>query len=185
VQLGIPLLRQTDNLLREEAKRVTKESKNLELFYGSVDYDRLVVEVNKLARGIFDSRAAQFIPSREAEARQSRHDLYAVIENQPHLKRRLAAISRESVGRWIAHEVKRSARRILPGHLAHVISGQPLRDLTWLAKRLLASSRYRVSHAMVRSDLYLNWRYYQTGTLAKASPMTTTTQLMRAIATSS
>lgn len=47
--------------------------------------------------------------------------------------------------------MNRSARRILTGHLAHIIDGEPLRNLTWLAKQLLASSRYRVSHAMVRS----------------------------------
>jgi len=170
VQLGIPLLRQTDDLLREEAKHVTKETKDVGLFYGNADYKKLVAEVDKLAQGVFDSRAAQFVPLREAEAKQSRDELYAAIEDRPHLKRKLAAISEESVGRWIAQEVKRSARRILAGHLAHVISGQPLRDLTWLAKRLLASSRYRVSHAMVRSDLYLNWRYCQRGSLGKDIP---------------
>src|SRR5216683_208546 len=170
VQLGIPLLRQTDDLLREEAKHVTKDTKDLDLFYGSADYEKLVAEVVKLAQGVFDSRAAQFVPSREAEAKQSRDDLYAAIEGQPHLKRKLASISEESVGQWISQEMKRSARRILTGHLAHVIPGQPLRDLTWLAKRLLASSRYRVSHAMVRSDLYLNWRYCQRGSLGKDIP---------------
>lgn len=170
VQLGIPLLRQTDDLLREEAKHVAKETKNVELFYGSTEYEKLVAEVDKLAKGVFDSRAAQFIPLREAEAKQSRADLFAHIEDRPHLKRKLSAIPPESVGRWIAMEVKGSARRILTGHLAHVISGQPLRDLTWLAKRLLASSRYRVSHSMVRSDLYLNWRYCQTGALGKDIP---------------
>ena len=107
---------------------------------------------------------------RDAEAKQTRDDLYAHIERQPLLKRKLAAISEESVGRWIAQEMKRSARRILKGHLAHVISGHPLRDLTWLAKQLLTWPRYRVSHAMVRSDLYLNWRYCQRGTLAKDMP---------------
>src|SRR5215469_14383111 len=75
VQLGIPLLRQTDDLLREEAKHVTKEIKTLELFYGSADYEKLVAEVDKLARGVFDSRAGQFIPLREAEAKQSRDEL--------------------------------------------------------------------------------------------------------------
>jgi hypothetical protein len=71
VQLRIHLLRQTDDLLREEAKHVTKETKNPQLFYGSADYEKLVAEVDKLARGVFDSRAAEFIPLREAEAKQS------------------------------------------------------------------------------------------------------------------
>ena len=170
VQLGIPLLRQTDELLREEVKHVRKETKDIELFYGSANYQELVKEVDKLEQGVFDSRAAQFIPLREADAKQSRADLYAHIEDRPHLKRKLAAISSGSVSRWIAREMKHSARRMLTGHLAKVINGQSLRELTWLAGRLLGSSRYRVSHAMVRSDFYLNWQYCQTGALGKDVP---------------
>jgi len=170
VQLGIPLLRQTDDLLREEAKHAAKEIRYVELFYGSEDYKKLVAETEKLAQGNFDSRAAQFMPLREAEAKQSRYDLAAHIEGQPDLIRKLKAIPDSEVARWIEREVKgRGARRILAAHLAQVIKGPPLRDLTWLAKQLLASQRFKVSHALVRSDLYLNWRYCQVGTLGKDS----------------
>ena len=170
VQLGIPLLRATDDLLGEETKHVTKEIRQMDLFYGSADYKKLAAEVDKLAHGVFDSRAAQFIPFREAEATQTREALYAHLDRQPLLKRKLEAISEESVGYWIAQEMKRSGRPILAKHLANVISGRPLRDLTRLAKQLLALPRYRVSHAMVRSDLYLNWRYCRRGTLGKDMP---------------
>ena len=170
VQLGVPLLRETGDLLREEAKHVTQETKDLELFYGNADYKKLVTEVDKLAQGVFDSRADQFIPSRVAEAKQSRDELSTALDNQSYLKRRLSAIPEGSVDRWIARETKRAGRRILAGHLTHEIRGQPKRDLTWLAKRLLASPHYRVSHAMVRSDLYLNWRYCRRGSLGKDMP---------------
>jgi hypothetical protein len=170
VELGIRLLRETEDLVREELRHVAKEIRDPELFYGSADYEKLVAEVDRLAQGILNPRTAQFIPLREAEAAQSRHDLYTFIDDRPQLKRKLGAIPEESVGRWIAQEMQRSARRILTGHLAHITDGQPLRNLTWLAKRLLASSRYRVSHAMVRSDLYLNWRYCQRGSLGKDMP---------------
>lgn len=128
VERGVPLLRQTDDLLREEAKACSERDQDLNLFYGSSDYEKLKAEVDKLAQGVFDSRAARFIPQREAEAKQSRNALYAALEDRPQLKRKLAAIPEESVGRWISREVKHSARRILTGHLTHVISGQPLRD---------------------------------------------------------
>ncbi len=170
VQLDIPLLRQTDELLRDEVKHVRKEIKDIALWYGSANYKKLVEEVDKLSEGVFDSRAAQFIPLREAEAKKSRNDLYEAIEEQSHLKQKLSEISEESVGRWIAKEVKHSARRILKGHLVKQVNGLSLRELTWLAKRLLGSSHYRVSNAMVRSDIYLNWRYCRRGALGKDIP---------------
>jgi hypothetical protein len=171
VQLTIPLLRQTDDLLREEVRHVTKQTQDLGLFYDGANYEKLMLEVSKLAQGIFDSRAAHFIPERQADAKKSREELYAHIDQRPHLKQKLAAILDAGIDNWIRQALKEhAARRMLSGHLAAVLAESSLKDLTRIAKRLLASPQYRVAHAMVRSDLYLNWRYCRRGSLGKDMP---------------
>lgn len=171
VKLNIPLLRQTDELLRAEARYVTGLSQEVGLFYDRADYEKLDSEVSKLSQGLFDSRAARFIPERQADAKRSREALYAHIEERPYLKRKLAGIMDNGVETWIRQALKeRATRQMLSGHLAAVLDGPASRDLTRIAKRLLTSPRHRVAHAMVRSDLYLNWRYCRRGSLGKDLP---------------
>src|SRR6266481_6592174 len=85
VQLKIPLLRQTDDLLREEVRHVTKQTQDVSLFYDRANYEKLILEVSKLAQGVFDSRAAHFIPERQADSKKSREELYAYIDQRPHI----------------------------------------------------------------------------------------------------
>src|SRR6267142_2549662 len=145
VQLQIPLLRQSDDLLRAEVGHVTKQTIEVRLFYDRANYEKLILEVSKLAQGVFDSRAAYFIPNREADARKAREELYAHIDKRPLLKQKLTTVSDTDIDSWIRRALKEhAARRMLSGHLAAVLSESSLKDLTRIAKQLLASPRYGV-----------------------------------------
>jgi len=83
----------------------------------------------------------------------------------------LGKITENELPRWIERELRGTrGRRALQGHLALVFRRKPDRQLTHLAKRLLAGARYKAAHAVVRSDLYLNWRYVQRGSLRRDLP---------------
>jgi hypothetical protein len=61
-------------------------------------------------------------------------------------------------------------RAVLAGHLQAQFPDNAVKDLSYTAKKLLASRRYRVSHALVRSDLYVNWRCANHGSLRSDVP---------------
>ena len=167
----VPYLRETGDLLREETKRVNGETRSIAMFYPPENYLKLEDEVNKLSRGIFDQRAESFISARKLGALDSRQEIQRHLENQPALLQRLAGISESEVARWITKEAKRPVgRRILAGHLSREISDGDRSQLTWFAKRLLASNQYKVSQALVRTDLYWNWRFAQVRSIRSDLP---------------
>lgn len=113
---------------------------------------------------MFDENALRFVGRRKTTAQTARHEIQNHLATRPALSRTLAGIAETELLRWINREVKGTrGRRALQGHLAMVFRRKPDRQLTLLAKRLLAGARYRVAHALVRSDLYLNWRCARRG----------------------
>jgi hypothetical protein len=86
-------------------------------------------------------------------------ELYGHLESQPKVKQGLSQIKVESLGPWLDIATKSPAGRdVLVRHLSLVFERNPDKQLSQLADRLLSNDAYRISHAMVRSDLYLNWR---------------------------
>ncbi len=71
---------------------------------------------------------------------------------------RLSRISVSDLERELRKEVEKSGRLILKEHLGALLPGLRPRRLTIIAKKLLGSRRFRLSNAVVRADLYANWR---------------------------
>lgn len=166
VQMEIPVLKGTRELLREEAMHAAGQSQAVDAFWNQDDHRVLAEEVSKLSQGQIDNRAEEFILFRKAAAQQTRIEMHNHIEAQPSLKRILRGVESNGVMAWLAREGKRSnARRLLKERLKREFGDSPPKELAWFAKRLLAAPRYRVSHALVRSDIYLNWRYAHRGSL--------------------
>ncbi len=176
VHSRIPCVQSTHNLLTDEANIADGSREEApEVFLDTEQYSNLEKEVEKLSQGSFDSRANEFLKKRKAEAETARSDIVAYYQDArtaPLLKR-MAAVPPHDVGRWIRREIPRNGRRVLRGHLARVFPGSQGRELTWIAKQLLASSRYRIANALTRADLYTNWRFSQSGSVSRDVPSDT------------
>ena len=168
---AIPCLRETWDLLEREAAHVVGETNGVEASWNDKEYAALREEIEKLASGVFDVNATRFVGRRKTTARNVPDEFEEHLAARPELRRILGEIPDKELPRWIQRELRGTrGRRALQGHLALVFHRRPDRRVTFLAKRLLSDARYKVAHALVRSDLYLNWRYVQRGSLRRDLP---------------
>jgi hypothetical protein len=163
---SVPCLRETWDLLQREAAHAVGEVGAVDVFWNKQEYSALADEVEKLSNGAFDENASRFVRRRKTTAQNVRLEIQDHLAARPELTRTLARIAESELKRWITREAKSMrGRRALQGHLAMVFGRKPDRQLTQLAKRLRAGARYKVAHALVRSDLYLNWRCARRGSV--------------------
>jgi len=160
----VPCLRQNADLLRQEAKAAAGEGMGLDLFYGQQEYYQLSGEVDKLSRGVFDDRADSFISRKKTQVREIRQRTAAQRQADATTRDKWANLSFQQ---FLGKGETKWARDILKTELRRQFPNNQERHLTWVAKRLLASPRYRLSHALVRAHLYQNWRSWQGGALPR------------------
>ena len=169
LDFGIPLLKPTWALLIEEALHVLKQGPEVVPFASSTDH--LLKQVERLSKGDFDSRALQLVLERKGAAQTTRAMAKAHLTARPKLTSILKQVSSVNLPRWIARQATSArGRTVLAGHLKVEFPSNTSNELYYTAKKLLASRRYRVSHALVRSDLYANWRCANNGSLRSDVP---------------
>lgn len=162
--LGILGVKDNPMLLMAEADAAMNGTKvDFDVFWDAVNYARMKKEIEKLSNGVVDKKAEEFIESRRQLAAIERAAISSHYDGTSALKIRLSQVSPADLPRWIAREAQRSGRFILKQHLAKLLPGGQPPKIAIAAKRILASRRFRLSHAVVRADLYGNWRAANTG----------------------
>jgi hypothetical protein len=161
VVAGFPCIQQTPHLLRQEARVANNEQEAVSIFETRENRAFLLKEADKLSDGIFDEPADGFVSYRKRQVQAFRQESR---EKKYEDRKGLTALPLEQ---FIRRNWNRYSRQILKSHLNDVISATFESHLTWVAKRLLLSKSYRVSHAMVRSDLFLTQHRARTGSLAR------------------
>jgi len=166
--LGILGVRDNPMLLIAEAD-AAMESVNgdVDVFWDAVNYVNMRTEVEKLSNGIVDKKASEFIESRGHLAATERAAISSHYGGTSALKARLSRVSPTDLPRWITKEAQRSGRFILKQHLAKLLPGGQPRRIATAVKRMLTSRRFRLSHAVVRADLYGNWRAANIGSIPR------------------
>jgi len=166
---GVLVLKPTWALLIEEALHVMKQGPEVMAFAPATDH--LCQIVDKFSKGDFDSPALQLVRERRGEAQQTRAVAIAHLKARPKLTSILRQVSSANLPGWIARQAMSArGRAVLGGHLQVQFPSNEPKELSYTAKKLLASRRYRVSHALVRSDLYVNWRCANHGSLRSDVP---------------
>jgi len=152
------------DLLRSEVKALYERADSVVAYYSPADYDALKVEVAKLAEGVVDERAQSFLSERREFARASREGQKAHMENRPDMKTRLLAVSEDGLAAWLDEQVSGDVgAALLTGHLVRVYES-PLTDKAIsTALGLLQHPAPRTAKALVRADLYSNWRCARRG----------------------
>jgi hypothetical protein len=162
-----PIVKENWALLIEEALDVTKHTPMKSCFRDDGEYQMACEEIDKLIlHGSFEAEAVKFFDGRISLVRDSRDVIKEGLESRPDSKAHLNAVSEHSLPAFLATEgVGTTGERLLSGHLSREFPNDPLDELRHAARLLLSSKRYRVSRALPRADLYLNWRCARRGSL--------------------
>lgn len=163
VHHDIPCVTEILEVLSEEM-RALKSGRTVNPFLPPVGYSALKSNVDLLADGKFDERAAAFVKERTALALRTRAGPIAQLGLRPDVKQRLEEISDAEVGKWLNSETftDRGAG-LLAGHVRRQFGEASPEEASEWALGLLASPICRLSRALVRADLYYNWRCAKRG----------------------
>jgi hypothetical protein len=161
-----PILRQTPEILAEEAMHSLGGSRNRRVFVEGVERRLLTQEIDRLANGGFASPRDEFIRVRKATAKGARDEMRNDFRAKFEVKSRLRKISIDRLNDWLKEEARsETGVSLLSAHLRDVLPEVPSRKLWEIAGTLLASDEYRLSHALVRNGIYLNWRLAHRGSV--------------------
>lgn len=170
VRDDLHVTRQTPEILVDEVRHSLGDAREVRAFLDCRELSSLTEEIARLADGIFSASRERFVNERRATAKRLRQEMIKDFQSKPEVATRLKQIALERLEDWMAEEV-RSERgaSLLIGHLAQVLPEEMLSQLGGIAARLLASDQYRVSQALVRNGIYLNWRLAHRGSVPTSS----------------
>jgi hypothetical protein len=163
VHRNIPCVTELLEVLSEEMWAL-KLDRPVNPFLPPEGYTALGSNVDLLAGGKFDERAAAFVEERTALALRTRVGPIVQLGLRPDVKQRLSDIPDSEVGEWLRSETftDRGAS-LLAGHVRRQFCEASPEDAREWALGLLASPICRLSRALVRADLYYNWRCAKRG----------------------
>src|SRR6266566_4705724 len=171
LDLRIPILKENSSLLIEEALDVTETERMESCFRNGSQYQKAVQEIEKLRKGVVAPETARFFEGRKSEARASRASIRDHLGTRPDLTAALRGISEGALPAFVqSASVGPPGRFLLMGHLRREFRSNSHDELARVAELLLESPRYRLSHAMTRTDLYLNWRCVNRGSIRSDLP---------------
>lgn len=152
------------DLLRAEVAALYTRADSVVSYYKPADYAALKAEVAKLAQGIVDDRAQAFLAERKEFAKASRDDQKEHFEQRPDMRERLLAVSEDGLEAWLDEQVAGNVgAALLTGHLIRVYESPMTDAAISTALGLLQHPASRTSKALVRADLYSNWRCARRG----------------------
>jgi hypothetical protein len=146
-------------LLAAEMTALQSGTSTVALFLRVEDYPLLRREVDKLANGVFDERAAKFIKERGDFASNTRSGQLHHLKNRTDIKKKLKNVPAEKLEHWLQTEtMTRTGVAILASHILRQFPEAPPIEAAEYASALLASQASRMARGLVRADLYYNWR---------------------------
>ena len=133
----------------------------------SEDRALIVRKGEQLASGELGEDGAKFLESQKSLADSSRINQIAFLESRPDIKNQLQSITTDQLSQWLDGETKRPAGvAILTNHIRRRFPDVPFDEITEYATALLGE-RMRFSTAIIRCDLYYNWRCANRGSVPR------------------
>jgi hypothetical protein len=147
------------DLLRNEVRALYARADSVEAYFNTAEYDLLKTEVGKLADGIVDDRVWTFIAGRKEFATNSREGQKVHFERRPDMREKLLAVPESGLEAWLDEQVRGDVgAAMLAGHLLRVYESSETEKAISTAWGLLQHAASRIAKALVRADLYSNWR---------------------------
>lgn len=164
VRFRIPCAKQVVDLLREEVKCANGQVREVECFYQAEDYEREAGEIRKLARGQLGPQLDKILDFRSQQVQVFRAES----------SQRAAVWGELMEGKDIATFpafLEVTFRELGPAclrkHISRLFPELRAKDIKRIARKILSAQRYRLAHALVRGDLYMDWRCYRDRALAR------------------
>jgi hypothetical protein len=163
--LDFPLacVKQVPDLLVEEVKVAAGQLPRIEPFYQGADRDRMTNEIRRLATGYVDPRFDSMYELRTGQVSDFREQLKADAQQR---KAQTETESATPLEGFIQNNLIEPGRSMLGMHIAKNFDLSP-KEVRRLARKILSARRFRLCHALVRADLYLNWLRSRGRTVAR------------------
>jgi len=164
LSLHIPCVKQVPDLLREEVRHVCNETSTIECFYQDGFYEREAAEIRKLAADNIDvgnNRVLDFRGKQVSEFREASPGRTAMWRE--HTEYDPQATLEEFMG----FGLREFGQRCLMKHVSQFFPDLADKHLRRIGRKLLSAPRYRLSQALVRGDIYLDWRCFHERGIAK------------------
>ncbi len=146
-------------LLGLEMSVVVGRAPSLDPFVSKPGLTEMIAEVRRLAYGDFSDQADAFVSERLQLSSAARSGQKDHTDARSDMKQRLRAISVGELGAWLRDSTaSATAVRLLSDKIRYRFSEATLADSLLYARALLESQTLRVGGALVRADLYFNWR---------------------------
>jgi len=159
--LRIPCVKQIADLLREEVRHVCDEIPMIDCFYRDGFYEREAAEIRKLATGNVDignNRVLDFRGKQVSEFREASPERTAVWREYTMYDPEI------TLEEFMEFGLREFGQRCLMKHVSQFFPDLADKHLKRIGRKLLSAPRYRLSHALVRGDIYLDWRcFHQRG----------------------
>lgn len=159
---GVSVLRTWEELLVDEAVKASGRPMFMDLFADEAWRRRVEQGADLHSRGELPPGLSELIQRRESVSQKVRSSATESISGQPKMLEDLQRIGPQDIAGFLdSAGVGATGQNLLQKYLAQVFEllSQPM-PLTGrqLAQTLLSSPSNRVAHAVVRSDIYQNWR---------------------------
>jgi len=166
LSFGIPCVKQVPDLLREEVKSADGQLDAVDCFYRDEFYEREATEVRKLEAGKVDSRLEMVLDFRANQISEFRRE-------SPKRTAKGTKFMDSDTDLGLGDFMQDAWRGLGPGclrkHVSGLFPGLTERNLKRIVRKILSAPRYRLSHALVRGDLYLDWRCLRGRAVARDS----------------
>jgi hypothetical protein len=160
--LGIPCSKEIMELLFAEAYAFTKNPPTIDPMATPEQCTTVKEEVEKLANGIVEARVREFIQRRMQFATDTRAGQKALLERKQQTEARMKTIPEADLPQWLTFQTLTPiGAELLYLHLEPVCPGPDV------ALDILLSAAGMASRAVVRADLYSNWRCANRGSNPK------------------
>ncbi len=159
---GVRFVKTWEELLIQESKKTLGIAASADLFCEEGWQGRLRSAARELASGNTYPGTRELVFKRDAEGGAVRNLASQNISRQPDMMSDLRSVNRANLGKFLDEQIQGSSgRQLLAKYLSQIFPmfNQELPTAAdELAARLLESRSNRVAHAIVRSDIYQNWR---------------------------
>ncbi len=137
-------------------------------FINPSDYEIVRTLVDHLSIGEISDRELEHIEKRMAIRAFDRQGVIRFLEGNPDVRRDLLAVSPELFPHWLKREAGTySATDYLTGQIHSYFPEHPGEEALEYARALQTATANRVSKAMIRRNIYFNWRCAHRGSIPK------------------
>ncbi len=139
-------------------------------FVSKHDLTEMISEVRRLADGDFSEQADAFVTERRGLSSAARSGQKDHTAARADMKEKLRAISADKLQAWLIDSTATAtptALSLLSGKIRYRFTEATLDDSLSYARAHLESRTLRAAKALVRADLYFNWRCAHRGSIPK------------------